>query len=80
MPVRPLEPRDLDGWIEMRRALWPSEDAAELADEAAKFVAVGKALTLAAVFVSEDGEGRLSGFVEVGLRRPHRKPDERGGP
>jgi aminoglycoside 6'-N-acetyltransferase I len=52
----------------MRRALWPDEDAGELAGEATKFLATGKALTLAAVFVSGGGEGRLSGFVEVGLR------------
>jgi len=68
MPVRQLAPRDLDAWVEMRRALWPDEDATELAGEAAKFLSAGTALTLVAVFVSDSGEGHLSGFVEVGLR------------
>jgi aminoglycoside 6'-N-acetyltransferase I len=68
MQVRPIGPGDLGAWVEMRCALWPGEDAAELAGEAAKFLEAGKALTLAAVFVSDSGEGRLSGFVEVGLR------------
>ena len=52
----------------MRRALWPDEDADELAREAEKFSADGKALGLAAVLVSESAHGELTGFVEIGLR------------
>lgn len=66
--VRRIEPRDLDSWVAMRRSLWPDEDAGDLAREASKFVRDGAALGLAAVLVSEDPEGGLTGFVEIGLR------------
>ena len=52
----------------MRRALWPDEDADELAREAEKFSADGKALGLAAVLLSESANGELTGLVEIGLR------------
>jgi aminoglycoside 6'-N-acetyltransferase I len=68
MLVRPVEARDLAAWIEMRRDLWPDEDAADLATDAGKFVHDGKALGLAAVLVSEGDVGVLTGFVEIGLR------------
>ena len=68
MRVRPFEARDLAAWVEMRRALWPDENAGELAREAAKFSRSGKALGLAAVLVSENASGELTGFVEIGLR------------
>jgi aminoglycoside 6'-N-acetyltransferase I len=68
MPVRPVETRDLAAWIEMRRGLWPDENAADLEAEAKKFVSGRKALGLAAVLVSEGADGSLTGFVEIGLR------------
>ena len=68
MRVRPVETRDLADWIEMRRNLWPDENAADLATEAQKFVRDGKSLGLSAVLVSEGGDGRPIGFVEIGLR------------
>ena len=68
MRVRPVEARDLADWIAMRRDLWPDEDKTDLAKEAEKFVRDGKALGLAAVLTSEDENGALTGFVEIGLR------------
>ena len=68
MPVRTVEPSDLDAWIEMRRGLWPDEDADELASEAQKFIRSGRALGLEAVLVCESADGRLAGFVEIGVR------------
>jgi aminoglycoside 6'-N-acetyltransferase I len=68
MLVRPFEPPDLVAWVEMRRALWPGENAGELAREAAKFSRSAEAVGLAAVLVSESASGELTGFVEIGLR------------
>jgi aminoglycoside 6'-N-acetyltransferase I len=68
MRVRAVEAGDLDVWIAMRRGLWPDEDADELASEAAEFIRNGRAFTLDAVLVSEDAHGRLTGFVEIGVR------------
>jgi aminoglycoside 6'-N-acetyltransferase I len=68
MRIRPIEARDLAAWTNMRRDLWPDEDAAELAMEAQKFVRDGRALGLAAVLCFEDQNGALTGFVEIGLR------------
>jgi aminoglycoside 6'-N-acetyltransferase I len=68
MQLRPVESRDVVAWVEMRRALWPDENAGELAREALKFSRSGKALGLAAVLVSEGAAGELTGFVEIGLR------------
>ena len=68
MQVRPIEARDLDGWIGMRRDLWPDEDSDQLASEADKFIRNGKAVGLEAVLVSESTAGSATGFVEIGLR------------
>ena len=68
MRVRAFEARDLVAWVEMRRALWPDENAGELAREAAKFSRTGEAFGLAAVLVSETATGQPTGFVEIGLR------------
>ena len=50
----------------MRAALWPEEDAEELAHETLAHFA-GRELG-AAVFVAEAADGRLTGFLELGLR------------
>ena len=49
----------------MRHRLWPDQDAAELEREAGDMAGGGPD---AAVFVAEDGDGSLIGFVEVGRR------------
>lgn len=66
MNVRPLEARDLAAWTALRVALWPEEDAAEMAIEAAKHV--GGRGAAAAVFVCEETSGRIVGMIEADLR------------
>ena len=66
MIVRPLEAGDLAAWQALRIALWPEEDAADLAIEAAGHL--GGRPVAAAVFVCEETSGRLVGMVEVDLR------------
>jgi aminoglycoside 6'-N-acetyltransferase I len=60
MIVRPVAPGDVAAWARMRAALWPDEDAAELAREAA-------AMDMAA-FVAEAPGGGLIGFIELAVR------------
>ena len=57
--------RDRRAWADTHAALWPEEDAAELAHKTVKHVAGVKAAD--EVFVAEDG-GRLIGFLELSLR------------
>ncbi len=67
MRLRPLELRDRRAWAEMRAALWPEADAAELAHETIKHFAGVKAAE--EVWVAEDVViGRLLGFLELSLR------------
>jgi aminoglycoside 6'-N-acetyltransferase I len=66
MRRRPLELRDRRAWAEMRAALWPEADAAELAHETVKHFAGVKAAD--EVWVSEEVTGRLLGFLELSLR------------
>ncbi|MGQ0533544.1 MAG: GNAT family N-acetyltransferase [Caulobacteraceae bacterium] len=66
MKVRPLELRDRQTWAQMRAALWPEEDADELAHETLMhFSGVPVA---EAVLVGEDNQGDLCGFLELSLR------------
>jgi aminoglycoside 6'-N-acetyltransferase I len=64
--LRPLELRDRRAWADMRAALWPEEDAAELAHETVKHFAGVKAAD--EVWVAEDVTGRLLGFLELSQR------------
>jgi aminoglycoside 6'-N-acetyltransferase I len=64
--LRPLELRDRRAWAEMRAALWPEEDIAELAHETVKHFAGVKAAD--EVWVAEEVTGRLTGFLELSLR------------
>jgi aminoglycoside 6'-N-acetyltransferase I len=64
--LRPLELRDRRAWAEMRAALWPEADAAELAHETVKHFAGVKAAD--EVWVAEEVTGRLTGFLELSLR------------
>jgi aminoglycoside 6'-N-acetyltransferase I len=67
MRLRPLELRDRRAWADMRAALWPDADAAELAHETVKHFAGVKAAD--EVWVAEDPViGRLLGFLELSLR------------
>lgn len=66
MNVRPLEQRDLSAWTALRIALWPEEDAAELAMEAAGHFGSREVARL--VLVCEETSGRVVGMIEVDLR------------
>jgi aminoglycoside 6'-N-acetyltransferase I len=67
MRIRPLEPSDVPRWVELRRALWPGEDPAELAADADRFVRGADPL-LEAVLVAETPAHGLVGFAELSRR------------
>jgi aminoglycoside 6'-N-acetyltransferase I len=65
--LRPIELRDRRAWAELRAALWPDADPAELAHETVKHFAGVKAAE--EIWVAEDVViGRLLGFLELSLR------------
>jgi aminoglycoside 6'-N-acetyltransferase I len=64
--LRPLELRDRRAWADMRAALWPDADPAELTHDTVKHFAGVKAAE--EVWVSEEITGRLLGFLELSLR------------
>ena len=63
MRVRAADDRDIARLAEMRRALWPDEDPAELDSEVAGMLRRSDYQ----VFVAE-ADGQLVGFAEVGVR------------
>jgi aminoglycoside 6'-N-acetyltransferase I len=64
--LRPLELRDRRPWADMRAALWPEADPAELAHETVKHFAGMRAAD--EVWVAEEVTGGLMGFLELSLR------------
>lgn len=67
MRLRPLELRDRRAWADLRAALWPDADPAELAHETVKHFAGVKVAD--EVWVAEDVVvSRLLGFLELSLR------------
>ena len=66
MRVRLLEARDRSAWAQMRAALWPDEDADLLGHETLMHFS-GTPLG-EAVFVCEDKDDALCGFLELRLR------------
>lgn len=66
MNVRPLEPRDLSAWTALRIALWPDEDAADLAIEASSQFSGRPVAPI--VFVCEETSGRIVGMIEADIR------------
>jgi aminoglycoside 6'-N-acetyltransferase I len=66
--VRRLVEHDLAAWASMRAQLWPEADAAELAREAAAFLAApAETALIDAVFVA-DRLGEVIGFLELAVR------------
>jgi aminoglycoside 6'-N-acetyltransferase I len=64
--VREAQPDDRDGWLRMRRALWPE------CPEDKHALEIGQLLESdGIVFVAEDDRSNLAGFAEVSLRRDH---------
>ena len=68
MLIRPIDARDLEAWVAMRRVLHDGEDPDELGEEAARFFGGDRVLGLEAVLVCDLGDGRIGGYVEIGLR------------
>jgi aminoglycoside 6'-N-acetyltransferase I len=64
MRIRPLEAFDIPPWTELRAALWPEQDLAELDTEGRAALAAEPPLV---VFVAE-ASGALVGFIELSLR------------
>lgn len=69
MIVRPATEADKGPWAAMRAELWPDAGPAYHAEDLAGVYLAGDPDTVA--FVAEDAEGRLSGFVEAGLRHDY---------
>lgn len=67
--VRKAQYADRSALAEMRVLLWPESSVEEQLGEADSVLATGMSGTLpGAVFVSQDTDGKLTGFLEVGLR------------
>jgi aminoglycoside 6'-N-acetyltransferase I len=67
--IRPAQPRDLEQLALLRTVLWPESTAAEHAREAKPLLEGNPVLPMPlAIFVAENPDGTLVGFVEVGLR------------
>jgi aminoglycoside 6'-N-acetyltransferase I len=65
MKIRPIEAADFDEWLRLRLALWPDHTADEHRAEMQQIAGE----SLSPVFVADRGNGRLSGFLEAGLRK-----------
>jgi aminoglycoside 6'-N-acetyltransferase I len=66
--VRKGEPRDAASLAEMRAVLWPDGTVEEHRNEANAILAGNPQSTLPLVVFVAETQGRLVGFVEVGLR------------
>jgi len=67
--IRRVQPGDREQLVEMRVLLWPESSAEEQRGEVNAYFARSSASTLPAVIlVSVGDDGRLTGFLEVGLR------------
>jgi aminoglycoside 6'-N-acetyltransferase I len=65
MIVRLVEREDKSEWLRMRTALWP-ESPGDHEPEISEFLVRERPGT--AVFVAEQGDGHLCGFIECGSR------------
>jgi aminoglycoside 6'-N-acetyltransferase I len=65
--IRPVDAGDVERWIDLRYALWPSEPREELAAEARAYLD-GRGFMLACVLVADDAAGTIVGFAELSLR------------
>lgn len=66
MEIRPVTRADRDEWLRMRSILYP--DAAPQEIDEWLDSEEGTLLVGVAVFVADRGDGRLAGFIEIGLR------------
>jgi aminoglycoside 6'-N-acetyltransferase I len=65
MIIRHVKPEEAEKWLSMRTALWPETDEEQHRKEMAMMLSDAGRY---AVFVCEDPQGLLIGFVEVSLR------------
>lgn len=63
--VRPLRREDREEWLRMRLLLWPDAPPSEVDDFFGEW---RKDPTVTAVLVADRSDGRLGGFVEIGVR------------
>jgi len=63
--IRAVQRQDQDGWVELRRALWP-DDPDDHEREVTAFLTMPPVRE--ACFVAVDGSGVLVGFAEIRLR------------
>jgi len=66
--VRPAKPSDLRAVAQQFHALWPEGDLEDHAYEAEQILAGEPASTLPLVVFVAEADGKVVGFVEVGLR------------
>ena len=67
--VRPAQLHDADEIAEMCELLWPNTPANEHRKEVTLLLASGRSGTLpATIFVAHDEAGKLTGFLQAGLR------------
>jgi aminoglycoside 6'-N-acetyltransferase I len=64
--IRPVETRDKDEWLRMRRALWPDCPLEQHLAEMAEYGPDGQGMV---TFVASRTEGGLCGFLEASLRQ-----------
>jgi aminoglycoside 6'-N-acetyltransferase I len=67
MKVRHAVPRDADGWLALRCALWPHALESELRSEIEQFFA-GSAREPHAVLLAEADSGEIVGMAELSIR------------
>lgn len=67
--VRPARLADRDKFVQMRMLLWPESSSEEQREELEAALGRGSSGTLPGVIlVSQEDDGALTGFIEVGLR------------
>jgi len=64
--IRSVTPADREEWLRMRRALWPGSDDDHDRETSAYFG--GDTRIAFEVLVVDRGDGRLTGFAELGIR------------
>ena len=66
LAIRHARPKDKPAWLRLRRALWPKCPEHKHALEISQLLK-----SQGAVFLAENGVGKLIGFAEVSLRHDH---------
>jgi len=66
LAIRHARPKDKPAWLRLRRALWPKCSEHKHALEISQLLK-----SQGAVFLAENGVGKLIGFAEVSLRHDH---------